>query len=96
MLVAILERHKGVDGLAGELVGNADNSSLGNGVVLDESGLDLGRRQAVAADVDDIVDTSTDPVKALVVTSSAITGELKSLKLIYTVRLASKGGGFLT
>ena len=50
--------------------------------MLDERGLDLGGGQSVAGNVDNIVDTATDPVVALVVTASTISGELVPVSLI--------------
>lgn len=38
------------------------DSSFGNTVVHDESRLDLGSREAVTRDVDNVIDTSPDPV----------------------------------
>ena len=45
--------------------------------MLDKRGLDLGSGQAVAGHVDDIVDTATDPVEALVVATGTVSGELE-------------------
>ncbi|CRJ89941.1 hypothetical protein BN1708_009310, partial [Verticillium longisporum] len=42
----VLEGDKGVDGLAGELVGDADDGGLGDGVVLEQGGLDFGGGEA--------------------------------------------------
>lgn len=93
---ALLERDKGIDGLSGQLVGNTNDSSLGNRscswlvwaqlqvltgtvvalTVLEKSSLDLSGGQTVSRNVDDIVDTTADPVVAVVVTPSTISGEL--------------------
>ena len=43
-----------MDGLAGELVVGTDDGSLGDSRVEDESRLNLGGRQTMAGDVDDI------------------------------------------
>lgn len=75
-LVAVLDGDESVDSLAGELVSDADNGGFGDGGVLDERGFDLGGGEAVAGDVDDVVDTSADPVVAVVVTSGSVAGEL--------------------
>lgn len=75
-LVSVLDGDEGVDGLAGQLVRNTNDSRLGNGVVLDQSSLNLSGREAVTADVDDIINTASDPVEALVVTGSTVTSEL--------------------
>ena len=37
---------------------------------------DFGCRQSVAGDIDDIIDTSSDPVVTIVVTAGTVTGEL--------------------
>lgn len=44
--------------------------------VLEESGLDLGGGQTVAGDVHNVVDTATDPVISVVVTTGTISSEL--------------------
>lgn len=44
--------------------------------VLEKSSLDLSGGQTVSRNVDDIVDTATDPVVAVVITASTISGEL--------------------
>jgi hypothetical protein len=44
--------------------------------VLEKSGLNLSGGQTVSRNVDDIVDTATDPVVAVVITASTISGEL--------------------
>lgn len=78
-LVALLDGDECVDGLAGELVVDADDGSLGDGGVLDEGGLNLGGGEAVAGDVDDVVDAAADPVEALVVAGGTVTGKLTKL-----------------
>ncbi len=80
-LVALLDGDKGVDGLAGELVGDADNGGLGDGVVLDEGGLNLGGGETVAGDVDNVVDAAADPVEALVIAGGTVTGKLVGLAI---------------
>ena len=49
-----LERDEGVYGLACQVVGDADDGGLGDTRVEDERGLDLGGREAMARDVDDV------------------------------------------
>jgi hypothetical protein len=44
--------------------------------VLEKGSLDFSSRQTVARHVHDVINTTTDPVVSLVVTASAITGEL--------------------
>lgn len=76
-LDTILYGYKGIDGLACEFVCDADDGSLGNGVVLDEGGFDFGCGEAMTGDVDDVVYAASDPVEAFVVTTGSVTGELK-------------------
>jgi hypothetical protein len=78
-LITGLDGNKGSDCLASELIGHTDNSSLGDGVVLDQSGLDLSSGQTVTGNVDNVVDTATDPVVALVVAGSTVASEVVSL-----------------
>ena len=75
-LVAVLDGDEGVDGLARELIRDADHGGFADGLVLDEGGFDLGGREAVAGDVDDVVDTPADPVVAFVVAACAVASEL--------------------
>lgn len=75
-LVAVLDGHEGVDSLASELVRDADHRRLRDGMVLDQGRLDLCSRQPVATDIDDVVHAPADPVKALVVSTGAVTREL--------------------
>lgn len=44
--------------------------------MLKQSSLDFGRRETVTRDVDNVVNTATDPVVSVMVTASAITSEL--------------------
>ena len=44
--------------------------------MLDERCLNLSSRQSVAGNVDNIIDTSPNPVVTLVITSSTISSEL--------------------
>ena len=78
-LGALLDGNEGVDGLAGELVGNTDDSSLGDRVVLNQSSLNLGSAETVATNVDNVVDTAADPVEALVVAGSTVAREVVAL-----------------
>lgn len=77
-LAAVFDCHESVDGLARKLVSNTNDSGLGDRMVLDQSSLDLGSRQAVTADVDDIIDTASDPVESFVITTSTVASKLHS------------------
>lgn len=79
LLVAVLDRHESVNSLASELIVDTDDSRLADGMVLDERGFDFGGRQAVARDVDDVVDAAADPVVALGVAGGAVAGEVVAL-----------------
>lgn len=76
--VALLEGDKSVDRLAGQLVRHTDDGCLADGVMLQQGGLDLGRRQAVARHVNHVINAATDPVETLMVTSGTVTGELRN------------------
>jgi len=78
-LVSVLDGDEGVDGLAGQLVVDADDGCFGDCVVLNQGGFDFGGGETVAGDIDDVVDTASDPVVALVVTASSVTSELGSI-----------------
>lgn len=45
--------------------------------VFEKRSLDFSSREAVARYVDDVIDTTPDPVVPFVVTTSAVTGELR-------------------
>ena len=45
--------------------------------MLEQGGFNLSSRKTVAGDVDDIVDTATDPVVSVLVTASTVTSELQ-------------------
>lgn len=75
-LVTLLERDEGVDSLAGKFIGNTDDGSFSNLGVLNQSSLNFSSGQTVSRDVDNIVNTATDPVVAVLVTTSTITSEL--------------------
>ena len=62
--------------MASELVVDADDCGFGDCVVLDERCFDLGSGETVTANVDDVVNTASDPVVAFVVTSGSVTCEL--------------------
>ena len=81
-LGSVLEGHEGIDSLARELIGNTNDGSLGDRVVLDQGRLDLGRRQTVTADVDDVINAAADPVESLVVTTSTVAGELRMVSFV--------------
>ena len=49
-----LQRDEGVDGLASELVGRADDGGLRDALVQEQRGLDLRGGETVTRDVDDI------------------------------------------
>jgi hypothetical protein len=74
--------------LSSQFIVNADDCSFCDGVVLDQSRFNFGGRETVARDVDDIVDTTSDPVVSFVITSSSIPGELSELVAVsYTKKV---------
>ena len=60
---------------------DADDGGLGHRRVVDEGGLDLGGRDAVAADVHHVVDATEQPEVAVVVELAAVAGEVAALEL---------------
>ena len=75
-LVSILDSNESIDSLSGKLIADTDNGSFGYGRILDESSFDFRSGEAVTTDIDDIVDTSSDPVVSFMITSSSIAREL--------------------
>lgn len=75
-LVTLLDRDKGVDSLSRKLVRNTDDSSLANSGMLNESSLDFGSGKTVTTDIDNIINTAANPVKAFVVSGGTVTSEL--------------------
>ena len=75
-LIALLDSNESIDGLAGKLIADTDDSSFSNGVVLDESSFDFGSGEAMTADVNNVINTASNPVITLVITSSSITSKL--------------------
>ena len=75
-LLAVLQGHVHVDALALDVVGIADHRCLGDRLVADQRGLDLGRAEPVAGDVDDVVDPAHEPVVAVLVHARAVAGEV--------------------
>src|SRR5205823_1418285 len=57
----------------------ADHRGLGDLRMRDKRALDFGGAEAVASDIDDIVDAAGDPVEAVGVAPRAVTGEVKPL-----------------
>lgn len=72
----VLDGHERVDGLTGHVVGDGDGRGFGHGGMLEQCGLDLGRREAMAADVDDVIDAPADPVVSVVIAGGQVAGEL--------------------
>jgi hypothetical protein len=75
-LGGIFDGDESIDGLARELISDADHGCLGDGMMLNQGSLDLSCGQTVATNVDDVIDTAADPVEAFVVPACAVPGEL--------------------
>ena len=78
-LVAVLDGNKGSNCLTSELISHTNDSGFSDSVVLDQGSLDLSSGQTVTGNVDNVIDTATDPVVTLVITSSTVTSEVVSL-----------------
>ena len=63
--LAGVQRHKGVDALALEVVRIADDRCLSDLGVGDQCALNLGGAETMARNVNDVVDTAGDPVIAV-------------------------------
>ena len=85
--VVALERHERADRLTGLLVGLADHRRLGDRLVGDDRRLDLGRREPVARDVDDVVDPPDHPEVAVLVPARRVADEVGLLAEAREVRL---------
>ena len=72
-----VEGDEGVDRLSLDVVGDGDDRGLGDMLVGDERAFDLGGADAVARDVDDVVNPAGDPVIAVLVAAAAIAGEVE-------------------
>ena len=79
-LDALLERHVAVDALTLDVVRIADHRGLGHRRMGDQRALHLGRAQAMAADVQHVVDPAGDPVVAVLVAARAVAGEVQALE----------------
>ena len=79
-LDAALQDHEGDDRLAGGVVLGADDRGLGHRRVVDERGLDLGGRDAVAGHVHHVVDAAEQPEVAVVVELGAVAGEVAAVE----------------
>ena len=82
-----LERHERADRLAGVLVGLADHGRLGDVLVRDDRRLDLGGREPVAGDVDDVVDAPDHPDVAVLVAARRVADEVRLRAEAREVRL---------
>ena len=92
-LVAGAQDHERGDGLAGRVVGLADDRGLGDRGVRHERGLDLGGGDVVAGDEHDVVDPAEQPVVALGVALGAVAGEVparepRPVRLAVALRVA--------
>ena len=74
---AVARDHEDRDLLAAHRVGRADGRGLGDGGVRHERRLDLGRGDAVAGDVDDVVDAAHQPEVAVLVGLRAVAREVR-------------------
>ena len=70
-----------------QLVGLADHGRLGDRLVGHDRRLDLGGREAVAGDVDDVVDATDHPEVAVLVAARGVADEVCLLAEALEVRL---------
>jgi hypothetical protein len=79
VLESVLDGDEGVDSLSGKLIGDTDDGGLSDSGVVDQGSLDLSGGETVTGNVDNVVNTSADPVVSLVVTGSSVSREVVSL-----------------
>src|ERR1700687_1020006 len=70
------QRHKATDSLSLELVRFAYDCSLGNARMMNQCAFNLHRAQAMARNVEDVIDPAHDPEIAVAVLTSAVSGEV--------------------
>src|SRR5262249_52188646 len=75
-LLTDFQRHEGVDALALNVVREADDGGFRYARVPHKRALHFRRAEAVAGDVDHVIDAAGDPVIAVLVTPAAIAGEI--------------------
>ncbi|KAH3658854.1 hypothetical protein OGATHE_006580 [Ogataea polymorpha] len=73
----VLQLHKCNDGLASDVVVDSNNSGLADMSVFQQNRLDLGSGQSVARNIHNVVDSSSDPIVAIVVSSSTVSREVE-------------------
>ena len=74
----LLQHDERAHGFAGQLVGTADDGGFGNHRIGDQRRFDLHRAQAVAGDVEHVVDAAHDgEIAGLLVAHRAVAGEVK-------------------
>ena len=71
-----LEGDKGGEGLAFEGIGFADDGGFGHVFVANQGAFNFGGANAMAGDVEDVVDASDDPEVAVFVLAAAIAGKV--------------------
>ena len=65
----------GVDAFTFDLVWETDHGSFSHFIMQYQGTFDLSRADAMAGDIDDVIDPSGDPVVAIRITTRAVTGE---------------------
>src|SRR5712691_8824583 len=78
---ATFEGDEGNQRLTFEIIRSADHRGLGNFWMADERALDLRGADAMAGNIEDIIDAANDPEIAVFVLPAAITGEVAALDL---------------
>ena len=86
-LRAVLQGDERRDRLALELVRAADDRRFGDRRMVDERALDLHRADAVAGDVQHVVDAAEEPEVAVVVALGAVAGEVDAVRPLAEVLL---------
>ncbi|KAH3686978.1 hypothetical protein WICPIJ_002047 [Wickerhamomyces pijperi] len=64
------------DGLTSQFIWDTNNSGFGDTDMFGQGGFDFSSGQSVTRDVDNVIDSTSDPVVAVVISTSTITGEV--------------------
>jgi hypothetical protein len=76
--MAGLEGHEADDGLTLQFVGAADDGGFCHRLMRDEGAFDFGGPEAVAGDIEHVVDSPDDPEVAVLVAAGAVAREIHS------------------
>jgi hypothetical protein len=80
-LIAVFNGDKCVNCLTSKFIVDTNNSSFGNGMVLNKSSFNFGGRKTMSRYINDIIDTASDPVITFMIATSSVTSELNYISI---------------